>query len=234
MNKIASLVIGIILISVGALALLGGLILPAVGWGLGLIVRMGWPLLIVGAGLAFVLPALLAPAGSGLGGLFIPGVPVLATGAVLFFTSTFNQWGAWEYLWPVEVLAVGLAFLLAAWKLRVIWLVIPGLIVGMNGVLLQFCAITGWWSVWAALWTVEPLALGLAFLWIGLARKMSILVILGLAFCGFAGAAFLGMSFILFGGWKLVVISWPVLLILAGAALLAVSLLRRRPAVALG
>jgi hypothetical protein len=232
-NRTVSLVIGIILISIGALALLGSVILPAAGWGLGLIVRMGWPLIIVGAGLAFVLPALLAPMGSGLGGLFIPGVPVLATGAVLFFTSTFNQWGAWQYLWPVEVLAVGLAFLLAAWKLRVIWLVIPALIVGLNGVLLQFCAITNWWSVWAAMWTVEPLALGLAFLWIGLVRKMSILTVLGLAFCGFAGAAFLGMSFILVGGWKLILVAWPALLILAGAGLLALGLVRRRPVAAL-
>jgi hypothetical protein len=233
MNKNASLVIGIGLIVVGGLALLGSFLLPLAGWGLGLMLRMAWPMLIVGVGLAFTLPALFAHASSGLGALFIPGVPVLATGAVLFFTSTFNQWGAWTYLWPVEVLAVGLAFLLAAWKLRVVWLVIPGLIVGLNGVLLQFCVVTGWWSVWAALWTIEPMALGLAFLVIGVVRKASVFVILGLSFCGFAGAAFLGMIFTLLGGWRLVALAWPAALILAGAGLLALGLLRR-PAAALG
>ena len=232
MNKTASFVIGLGLILVGGLALFGTILLPVAGWGFGMIVRITWPLLIVGVGVAFVLPALLATGGSGLGGLFIPGLPVLATGAILFFTSAFDQWAAWRYLWPVEVLAVGLAFLLAAWKLRVIWLVIPGLVGFLNGVLLQFCAITGWWAVWAVLWTIEPLSLGLAFLLIGLARKLPVFLALGLSFCAFAGVAFLGMVFTLMGGWRLLAIFWPGLLILAGLGLLALGL-ARRPTLAL-
>jgi hypothetical protein len=87
--------------------------------------------------------------------------------------------------------------------------------------------------VWAALWTVEPLALGLAFLWIGLVRKMPTLLLIGLAFCGFAGAAFLGMSFILVGGWRIIMVAWPALLILLGFGLLAMGFVRRRPVEAL-
>jgi hypothetical protein len=227
MNRTTSLIIGMSLIIFGGLVLAANLILPLAGWGIGWVARMAWPFLIVGAGIVFVVPALLARRPSGLGGLFIPGVPVLATGVILLFANTFNQWGAWEILWPVEVLAVAAAFLLAAWKLSVIWLLIPAMIIGLNGIVLQFCALTGWWEAWAVLWTVEPLSLGLAFLIIGAAKRLPGMVFAGMLFSAFAGVAFLGMGLVMIGGWTIVRVGWPMLLILLGASLLVLAIIRR-------
>jgi hypothetical protein len=230
MNKPLSVLMSMSLIFAGTLTL----ILSIVGPGFGFRVWQLWPLFVIMAGLAFVLPPLLVRDKPGLGALFIPGVPVLTTGAILFFASVFRMWDAWSWLWPMEVMAVALGFLIAALYMRNVWLLIPAIFVGANGLLMQFCALTGWWRVWAVLWTVEPLSVGLALLAVNLKRRSPGLLAAGVVMCLLAGVGLvesLGialLSALLPVGWMW---RWvgPVTLVLVGFGVLLWGLTRHAP-----
>jgi hypothetical protein len=133
----------------------------------------------------------------GLSGLFIPGIPTLTTGILLFIASITDSWHIWGVLWPLEVISLALGFVLMAIILNIPWLMIPASIIGLTGVVLQFCAITTWWNSWAVLWTVEPFAVGLPLLLIGIFKKIERVKVAGIILCGFAGLAFAAMSSIL-------------------------------------
>ena len=230
MNRRFSILMGILLILMGGLALAFTLGMPLLGisflhfgsWRL-------WPLVVVGTGLIFVVAPLLAWGKRGLGALFIPGVPILATGGVLLFASLLDAWGAWEWLWPVEVLAIALGFLFAAIWMRVIWLLIPAIVIGANGLVFQFCAITGFWESWAVLWAIEPLSVGLALLAVNLKARSNGLVIAGAILCAVAAFGMIGMS-ALFPGWILINALGPATLLFVGFLLLINSLLRKSTA----
>jgi len=220
MNKRYSRIVGIALILMGLLAVALNVGVPLLGlntfmWGPWRL----WPLAIVGMGLLFVVPPLLLRERSGLAGLFIPGLPVLTTGCILLFCSLFNAWGAWAWLWPLEVIALGVGFLLMAIFMKVIWLLIPAIIIGANGLLFLFCSITGLWGIWGALWTIEPLSLGIAFLIIHARKNIQGLRIAGLILCGFAAVGLVWMSAILRGYWFINMLG-PVMLMLVGAGLI--------------
>ncbi len=193
MQKKASLLIGVTLIVLGVLALAANLLARSAGTGILLGFR-AWPILVVGAGLLFCLPPFLFPRQRGLSGLFVPGIPTLITGLLLFVGSVTGFWAVWKYLWPLEVLSVAAAFILMAVYLKVPWLMIPASVVGFTGLVLQFCAATGWWSAWAVLWTVEPFSVGLPLLLIGIVKKIEGVKLAGIILCGLAGVAFAGMS----------------------------------------
>jgi hypothetical protein len=216
MDKQFSVLLGTILILTGLLALTFTLLMPLAGlelagWGAWRL----WPLIVVSLGMLFVLPPLLVRGQRGLGLLFIPGTPILASGAILLLASVLDRWEIWAWLWPLEVLALAAGFVLAAGYVRSVWLMVPAIIVGLNGLVLQFCALTGRWDAWAVLWTVEPLAVGLSLLVVSLPTRSPLLSLAGLMFCGLAGVGLVGMSLI-FSGWWLVNLLGPVLLILVG------------------
>ncbi len=232
MNKRFSILVGMGLILMGGLALAFNLVVPMLGlnvwrWGAWRL----WPLVVVCAGLCFMIPPFLTRGRRGLGGLFIPGVPILTTGGILLFASLFGEWGAWAWLWPLEVLAVALGFLFAAIYMRNIWLLIPAIIVGANGGVLQFCVSTNMWEAWAVLWTVEPLSLGLAFLIISLVKRSVGLFIAGIILCGLAGIGLIGMTAIM----PMMPIYWllnmvgPIVFILIGLLMLIWGMVRRSP-----
>ena len=231
MDKRMSVLAGVALISLGVLSMAFTAGLPIFGWGLFAIGRF-WPLTVISIGLAFVLPPLFFRQRRGLGGLFIPGMPILTTGGILLFTSVLNWWSAWSWLWPLEVLSVAAGFVLAAIHMRVIWLLIPAIIVGANGLLFQFCAITGLWDVWAVMWTIEPLSVGLSLLLIGARKRRSGLMSAGLILCLVGGVGLIGMAALLSASWLWFGWSWlfrwigPAVLILAGGLLLFVGLMR--------
>jgi hypothetical protein len=58
--------------------------------------------------------------------------------------------------------AAALAFCAAAFHMHTIWLMFPAIIIGINGLLMQFCTLTGWWGIWAVLWIIEPLSAAIA------------------------------------------------------------------------
>jgi len=221
-----SLVVGVALIALGVMSLLFAGVVSILGIKLlGFGLRF-WPLLVVAAGLAFVLPPLRVRGQRGLGGLFIPGIPILATGGILLLASVFGVWGIWSWLWPMEVLAVAAGFLAAGLYMGVVELAIPAAIIGANGLLFQFCAVTGLWGWWSVLWTVEPLSIGVGLLIVGIVRHSTALTRVGLLWFAVAVACFLLMVTILIGGglFKLVA---PVMLILVGIGVVGWGLLRR-------
>jgi hypothetical protein len=231
MGKRVPIVTGIVLLVVGMMTLVSSI----AGVFLGFRIWQLWPLLVIGAGLAFVLPPILVRGKRGLGGLFIPGMPILANGCILLFTSVTRWWGAWTWLWPAEVLSVAAGFVFAAIKMRVIWLFIPAVFLAANGLLFQFCALTGWWGAWAVAWVVEPLSIGLALLAVNLKQRSMGLTIAGVALCALAlvGAA---ESMVIVAVSTLIPVWWmwkwmaPVALILTGGAILVYGLIRRFPA----
>ncbi len=184
-----------------------------------------WPVLVGGVGLLFVAPPLLVRDNRGLGALFIPGVPILVTSGLLFLASVFDAWRIWAWLWPMEVLGVAVGFLAAALYMRVIWLLIPAMIVGLNGLVFQFCAITGLWSWWSVLWVVEPLSVGLALLLIGARTRTPGLSTAGLILCGVAAGGLVLMTLVLGRGWLIRLFGGGIL-ILAGLGVLAWGMLR--------
>ena len=142
MQKKTSLLFGVTLVLLGLLALAGNLVMRTAGDEMSLGFR-AWPIFVIGAGLLFCIPPFIFTRERGLGGLFIPGVPILTTGMLLFVASVFNRWGIWGDWWALEVIGVALGFVLAAIFLRVVWLHIPASIVGLIGLVLLFCSLTG-------------------------------------------------------------------------------------------
>jgi hypothetical protein len=219
-QKRFSVVLGLMLIVLGGISLAANLVGPLFGWGMFWWVPWRiWPLVVVALGLMFVLTPFLVKRRTGWGGMFIPGVPILATGAILLFTSVFDAWGAWAWLWPVEVWSLALGFVVAALYMHNIWLMIPAIIIGANGLLFQFCALTGWWSVWAVLWAIEPLSVGVALLVVNTAKRRRGLLIGGLVLCGIAAISMIGMTAILPEWWVLNLLG-PALLVGTGFLLL--------------
>jgi len=206
MDKRFSAVVGVTLVVLGGLALLASLAAPVFGmhvspsWPLGTLWGF-WPLLVIGLGLLFVIPPLVARGRRGLGALFIPGLPVVTTGALLLFASLLGWWDVWSWLWPQEVLALALGFLFAAITMRSVGLVVPAIIIGLNGVVFQFCALTGLWEAWSVLWTIEPLSVGLALLLVGAKTRSAGPSIAGLIFCALAGMGLILMTLVLADWW---------------------------------
>ncbi len=228
MNKLITSLIGVGLILLGLVALAGSVIAPVIFpnmsfWGPWRL----WPVIILGLGLFLGALALGSLRHRGLGALFIPALPILTTGGILFFASVFNLWGIWSLLWPLEVLSLAVGFALAAVFARNVWLGIPAIIIGLNGLVLAFCNTTGLWEAWSVLWTIEPLSVGLILLLVAARTRSMAVGIVGLCFCGFASIAFIGMSSLLAFGGLLFRVAGPAALILCGGGLLAWGLLRK-------
>lgn len=220
MEKRLANAIGIVLVISGAMALVYNPVLP--------IIRMRGGLYIAGVavftvGLALGLLPFVARQHRGLGALFIPAAPILATSAILFATAALSRWTSWEALWPLEILAVALGCALAGIYCRSVWFGIPAILIGMNGLILAFCNITGEWGAWSVLWAAEPMAVGLVFLLIAARQRSKVLALIGLAFCGFAWVAFEGMIALTSFDVRLFRIGGAATLIAIGLALLGLN-----------
>lgn len=222
-KKPVTLIFGLLMIFVGGSALLLNTGFQI--FGLALYAWHLWPLLITGLGLVFCIAPFLVRHKPGLGGLFIPGLPLMANGILLGLGSIFQLWHIWSYLWPVELLSLALGFIFFAIYARNIWLLIPALFIGANGVVLQFCALTGWWSSWSILWTVEPLCVGLLLLLVAYKTRSVVVMTVGLAISAFSLLAASSMSVLLLenGYWQYASSFGAVLLILAGVGLLLIG-----------
>ena len=89
------------------------------------------------------------------------------SGPLLKLATRFNTgWGAF---WPLIIALAGIAFLLpiAIWwdrRKELAGLAIPGIILLVNGLMLQTQNLTGRWDSWAYSWALEPIAVGLGLL----------------------------------------------------------------------
>jgi len=215
-----SLIFGLALVAIGIFTLLGSTLLTTQAW------RM-WPLTVVILGIALCIPGFFGLQRRGLGSFFIPGISVLTTGGILLFASLFSRWDVWSLAWPLEVMGLALGFALAAIFMRVAGLAIPAMIIGLNGLLLAFCNLTGLWEAWAILWPIEPLAIGLGLLILGVANRSSGARLSGLILTGIAGAGFFIASFISVLNGTLLRFAAPGLLVLCGVILISAQWLRR-------
>jgi hypothetical protein len=221
MTKRSSTVFGLLLIFLGAQTFIYRAILPIFGLETGN--GRLWPLLVTNVGLLLVATPLFARQQRSLGGLFIPGIPIIMTSSLLLLTTITNWGGVWDILWPLVVIALALGFVAAAIWIRNVWLLIPAMIIGVNGLAFLFCAVTGLWKVWAAIWPIELLTVGLSLLlvnyWVrsnGLARAGTILTII-------SGFGFALMSLVL-SGWVSIVAA--LILVGSGTALIGRNSLR--------
>jgi hypothetical protein len=215
-----SLIFGLALVLIGGLSLLGNTLLAMQAWRL-------WPLTVIVAGLALTLPGFVGLKRRGFGSFFIPGIPLLTTGGILLFASLFQRWNVWELAWPLEVLGLAVGFTLAALFMRVAGLAIPTLIIGVNGLVLAFCNLTGLWEAWAILWPLEPLAVGLGLLIVGAANRSSGAKVAGLILTGIAGVGFFIASFISVFNGTLLRFAVPGMLVLTGLILVSAQWLKR-------
>lgn len=217
MRKPLSILLGSIFILVGLQALLFTVIMPFFGLAAWSVLQL-WPVIIISIGALFVVPPMVVKARRGLGGLFIPGLPILATGLILLWCSVFDLWHIWEWVWPVEILALGLGFLFAGARMRVIWLVIPASIFWFLGLAFQFSALTGIWEWWSVFWAVVPFSVGMSLLLIGIYRKSSPLMSAGKIICGATGLIAALILLILSHFWTS--IFGAMIIILVGVAML--------------
>ena len=215
-----SLIFGLALVAIGGLSLLGNTLLAMQAWRL-------WPLTVIIAGIALTLPGFFGLKRRGFGSFFIPGIPVLTTGGILMVSSLFDRWNVWELAWPLEVLGVALGFALAAIFMRVAGLAIPAMIIGVNGLILAFCNLTGLWSAWAILWPFEPLSIGLGLLIMGVLNRSAGTKLAGLILTGLAGAGFFIASFFSIFNDTFLRFAVPGMLFLCGLILVSAQWLKR-------
>jgi len=97
-RNLGGLVIGIILIAIGAVSLFGRFF-PFMNW------DNLWPLIIVAVGLAFFIGMVLG--GKTLGGLAIPGSILVTVGLILLVLNSTNRWEAWAYAWALIICGIG-------------------------------------------------------------------------------------------------------------------------------
>jgi hypothetical protein len=78
------------------------------------------------------------------------------------------------------------------------------------------------------LWTVEPFAVGLPLLVIGMLKKIEGMKVAGIILCGFAGFAFAAMSTILVTSMWITRLIGPVIVLGMGILLVVSALLKRK------
>jgi hypothetical protein len=224
-EKLFNLIAGVTLLVIGVIALAGNLFLATRAWRL-------WPVIIVLAGAGLTLPGFLGFAQRGFGAFFIPGIPILTTGAILLYASMTGHWEVWAVAWTLEFLALALGFILAAIFMRTPGLAIPAFVIGINGLMFIFCAVTGLWQSWAILWPIEFLGVGLGLLVVGMANqsagvKTAASILLSIAGGGFFITAFLSV----FNNNSIMRFAVPVMLLITGGLLVVTFFLQRSPTI---
>jgi hypothetical protein len=205
---------GLTLIIIGGISLLATLTLGELAW------RM-WPIIVILLGLGLCIPGFGGAKKRWMGSFFMPGVPILVTGGLLLVTSLSGDWGLWGVLWTLIVIAVGLGFALSGFFMRVAALGIPAAILMINGLFLLVCAATGAWALWAVMFPIVPLSVGVGLLVLGLANRSSGVRLAANILIGIAGGGFFITSFFsgIAEGWLSLLV--PGMLILSGILLAA-------------
>ncbi len=222
-EKVFNLIAGVTLLAMGVIALAGNTFLATKAWKL-------WPVIIVLAGVGLTFPGFLGFVHRGFGAFFIPGIPVLTTGAILLYASMTNRWEVWAFAWTLEILALALGFTMAAIFMRVPGLAIPAFIIGANGLMFVFCAVTGLWQAWAILWPIEFLAVGLGLLVLGIAnRSAGVKTAASILFTVAGGGFFITTFLSIFNDNAIMKFAVPVMLLITGGLLTATYLLQKSP-----
>jgi hypothetical protein len=215
MTKRASFVFGLLLIFLGVQTFFYRAFLPIFGLETGN--GRLWPLFVANIGILLVLIPFLARDHRGLGALFIPGVPIVITSGILLLASITDWWSMWEYMWPLVIIGIALGFVAAAVWSRIVWFLIPAMIFGVNGIVFLFCAVTDFWELWAGMWPIELLAIGLSLLLVNIWVQSKGLFTAGIVLSVISGFGFALMALVL-SGWVSIVAA--LILVSTGVALL--------------
>jgi hypothetical protein len=219
-ERLFNLIAGITLISIGAIALAGNVLLGTKAWKL-------WPVMIVLVGIGLTASGFLGISRRGFGSFFIPGIPILTTGVILLYASLTNHWNVWAVAWPLEILGLALGFTLAAIFMHVPALAIPAFIIGVNGLMFAFCAVTGLWESWAILWPIEFLAVGLGLLTLGIANNSAGLKTAASILFTIAGVGFFISTFVSTFNNSVLKFAVPIMLLVTGILLTGTFLINR-------
>jgi len=104
-----ALVVGLVLICIGALTLIEHIFSGARFWG------YVWPLIIIGFGAMFFVVMLLTD--KTFAWLAIPGSIIATNGLMLFLQNLTGRWETWSYSWTVILMSVGVGiFIMGAWQ----------------------------------------------------------------------------------------------------------------------
>jgi MFS family permease len=225
-RNLGGLVIGIILVAVGAISLFGSFF-NFMSW------NNLWPLLITAVGLAFFIGMLFG--GKSLGGLAVPGSIIVTVGLILFVLNAINRWEAWSYAWALIIVGIGAGILINGYwsdqpNLRKQGLVTirSGLTLFLIfGVLMEFIfsatGVNRWGNL--TLWGILLAILGLyllitRILHLGIAEGEHDLFwpVLMIGAGAVASLAYLGL--LPEGNLSLLLNLWPLLLIAAGLGIL--------------
>jgi len=108
-RNVGALVVGVILISLGALSLLERLFKGTSFWG------WVWPIMIMGFGALFFVGMFIF--GKSFSWMAIPGSIVTTNGIMLFLQNLTGRWETWSYSWTIILISVGLGiFIMGTWE----------------------------------------------------------------------------------------------------------------------
>ncbi len=160
------------------------------------------------------------------GGLLLIGLGALSL--IYQLSPALRELFTLEFAWPLIVVGVGVFLLFLGLVVGAPDMAVPACIVGGIGGLLYWQNATGNWESWAYAWTLIPGFVGIGVILAGLLGSRLVKGMregLGLLFISLVGFAIFGS---LLGGFDLPGPYWPVLLILAGVAILIRPLFRAR------
>jgi hypothetical protein len=110
-SKRSTLVIGILLVLVGAYFILGNLVPSFNNW---INITYSWPLIVIAVGVGLLVLGLLVGAPD----MAIPAVIVGGIGGILYYQNLSGNWGSWAYLWTLipgfSGIGMSLAYLLGS------------------------------------------------------------------------------------------------------------------------
>lgn len=93
------------------------------------------------------------------------GYLMVGGGMLLLLSMFFN---IWMLLWPFAIIAFGGMFLKAAISnTPTSYMAIPGMMIVGTGLIFLFQSMTNHWASWAYAWTLYPVFLGIAFVFVG-------------------------------------------------------------------
>lgn len=98
----------------------------------------------------------------------VMGLALIGLGAIFLLAQIFN-FDVMGTLWPLIIILPGAAclYFAANGDKKAAGLAVPGAIITGTGAILLYQSITGHWESWAYIWTLYPVFLGLALMWMG-------------------------------------------------------------------
>ena len=169
-----------------------------------------------------------------LGNPMMVGILMLLLGG-LWLTAQVLDVNLAQYLWQWFVIVPGLALVAIGMATRnraAVGLLSAGCVIALTGLLMLFQQWTNMWASWAYAWAlVAPGGVGLGHVVYGVARNDSDMLRTGAKLLTIAAGLFVaGLIFFEFvigiSGFGLGFWAWPLLLMLAGAALLLYSIVQ--------